>query len=431
MSKLVNAFSSVFGKSAGKKEFVKYLRDYVLSDLAGEQIATLAQDAIDTAIANPDKTWGEYFAERQNRAYQTAVGSLFTSTLFGGTTLGLKVAASTPDILSRAMDRARALSSPQNQVSAKIAQTEVDAIEAGNVANGLFQTLTEADKIKQQNPVILEQFIKKISETNGINDVYLDTQSLAVAINSNKIDITEISQISPEIGQKIVESINSGTDIAIPLSDFVKTFAGESTAQKIIPFVKLDEKQPSLFEVESADVEALKADLQKIIKGAEVQKAFDESTKEVAQSIKDQIDQTGRVPKTLSGDASKLFAATFESIALDENITPRQAYDRYGFDVVNSVIDNGKIISSKTKDGKVIAGEYIPSTNRPQIALYNSPNMTNILHEFGHAYLDILFKRASGLKPNQKVQDDTKAVFDFFIQLIFLPFTSYLWHLKF
>ena len=32
--------------------------------MPGEQIATIAQDAIDTAIANPDKTWAQYAAER-------------------------------------------------------------------------------------------------------------------------------------------------------------------------------------------------------------------------------------------------------------------------------------------------------------------------------------------------------------------------------
>lgn len=52
-----------------------------LSELLGyeiprEQVKRVILDAIDTAIANPDKTWGEYLKERLSAAYQTLVATI-------------------------------------------------------------------------------------------------------------------------------------------------------------------------------------------------------------------------------------------------------------------------------------------------------------------------------------------------------------------
>lgn len=68
MSFLVNKF--------GKTGAMQFLGGLLLREVPGEQAATLAQDAIDTAIANPDKTWAEYWAERPAAAYQTLIATI-------------------------------------------------------------------------------------------------------------------------------------------------------------------------------------------------------------------------------------------------------------------------------------------------------------------------------------------------------------------
>ena len=68
-----------FGK-AGMGEF---LTGFLARELPSEQAATLTQDAVDTAIANPDKTWGEYWAERPAAAYQTLLATAVQSGAMG------------------------------------------------------------------------------------------------------------------------------------------------------------------------------------------------------------------------------------------------------------------------------------------------------------------------------------------------------------
>lgn len=68
----------------GKVGFGQFLREYFAREMPTEQIATFLQDAIDTAIANPDKTWGDFWAERADAAGKTAVATLMQSGAFAG-----------------------------------------------------------------------------------------------------------------------------------------------------------------------------------------------------------------------------------------------------------------------------------------------------------------------------------------------------------
>lgn len=60
----------------GKVGAGRFMADLLAKEIPGEQAATLVQDAIDTAIANPDKTWGQYVAERPGAATQTLLATI-------------------------------------------------------------------------------------------------------------------------------------------------------------------------------------------------------------------------------------------------------------------------------------------------------------------------------------------------------------------
>jgi hypothetical protein len=77
-------------KTFGKMGMKQFLVGLLARELPGEEVATLAQDAIDTAIANPNKTWGDYIAERPEAAYRTALATLVQSGIIGGIGAGVQ-----------------------------------------------------------------------------------------------------------------------------------------------------------------------------------------------------------------------------------------------------------------------------------------------------------------------------------------------------
>lgn len=68
----------------GTTGFKKFLGEYLAREMPTEQVATFVQDAIDTAIANPDKSWDDFWAERSDAAGKTAVATLMQSGAYAG-----------------------------------------------------------------------------------------------------------------------------------------------------------------------------------------------------------------------------------------------------------------------------------------------------------------------------------------------------------
>lgn len=68
----MNLLVSKFEKAGAGKS----LSELLGHEIPSEQVKRGILDAIDTAIANPDKTWGEYLKERLSAAYQTLVATI-------------------------------------------------------------------------------------------------------------------------------------------------------------------------------------------------------------------------------------------------------------------------------------------------------------------------------------------------------------------
>lgn len=72
------------GGRLGKKGVGEFLAGYLGRELPSEMATTLAQNAVDTAIANPGKTWGQYLAEQPDAMVQTAISTLVAGGAFAG-----------------------------------------------------------------------------------------------------------------------------------------------------------------------------------------------------------------------------------------------------------------------------------------------------------------------------------------------------------
>lgn len=70
-------------KQFGRAGAGQFLAGLLAREIPTEQVATLVQDAIDTAVANPDKTWGDYIKERPGAAYQTLIATLTQGGVMG------------------------------------------------------------------------------------------------------------------------------------------------------------------------------------------------------------------------------------------------------------------------------------------------------------------------------------------------------------
>ncbi|WP_422932569.1 PLxRFG domain-containing protein [Sphingobium cupriresistens] len=102
-----------FTDKFGKVGFGEFLTQYLAREMPTEQLATFAQDAIDTAIANPDKTWGDFWDERLDAAGKTAVATLMQTGAFAGVNSALRRVAQEDMTDAAATDPAAPVGPPE------------------------------------------------------------------------------------------------------------------------------------------------------------------------------------------------------------------------------------------------------------------------------------------------------------------------------
>jgi hypothetical protein len=181
-----------FGRG-GKDAALNFMRSQ-FHDQWTEQIATAAQDAVDTAIANPDKTWGEYFAERPEAAYQT-----FLATLVQTGALSAAHVATRKLLPERAMaERAEAAATNLEQLGELMAQS----------------------KLRERAPESFNQFMAQIAESGQTpTELYIDAEVLANTLNQSGIDIETLRQVAPSAVAQL-EAHVPGADVRVPVAEF-------------------------------------------------------------------------------------------------------------------------------------------------------------------------------------------------------------------
>jgi hypothetical protein len=139
----------------GKAGAGEFLTGLLAREIPSEQVATLVQDAIDTAVANPEKTWGDYAKERPDAAYQTLIATLTQAGAMGAIN-----------------EVARRTAGPQGQA-------EAAAQDAEAVAR--LSALAAASKLRTRDAQSFEQFVESANADNPVQDLYLDVRALQQA----------------------------------------------------------------------------------------------------------------------------------------------------------------------------------------------------------------------------------------------------------
>lgn len=212
-----------FGKS-GAKGFVAELFG---KELATEQLTTLAQDAIDTAIANPDKTWREYWTERPAAAYETAIATLVAT----GTIGALNVAA------TRSMSRER-----------HTRQAEAEGFFLDRLAKGSAESL-----LRKRDPQTFHAMLDAITEGMVSDKVYIPADAVREYMQSEGFEETDWWR---EHSAEIEEAEATGGDFVVSVSDAMTHLSDPSTWRALRSDMRMTAGGYSRAEIEGLGDEA-------------------------------------------------------------------------------------------------------------------------------------------------------------------------------
>lgn len=285
----------------GMKEFAVGL---LARELPTEQIATLLQDAIDTGIANPDKTWEQYLAERPGAAYATLVSTLTQSALMGG---------------------AHVVGQRLTGYEQQAQEAEVSALRMEHLAK-----LGEASKLKGRDAETFKEFVSQVAEEEGDapTEFFVDGATLLNTLNQSGVSREELAAIAPVVAAQL-QAAQTG-DVRVPVSEFLA--AGEAFTAPLIDHLRTSPDAMTRLEAQAYIKEqgdSIKAEVEAELSKQDDQAAFRESITAVQQKFQAELDQTKRFTPDVNKAYASLLANFYAATASRLGMTPDELLNRY------------------------------------------------------------------------------------------------------
>lgn len=248
----------------GKVGFGQFLAGLVGRDIPTEQIATFSQDAIDTAIANPDKTWGEFLADRPGAAYETLVASVTQALVLGGPSLAAK--------------------------------RTIEATESRRASRNVKGVMEAAagSKVRQESPEQFSALIAKLAEGQPGENIYVPAEVVRELFQSPE-ELSEDNFWS-SYGEQISEAEALGGDVVIPLSEAATHLAGTPQWEAIKDRVRSTPGGQSVTEAaewEGAIAEAKEATAEEFAAVIDAERAAIEPVQKIYEGMRDKLVEAG------------------------------------------------------------------------------------------------------------------------------------------
>lgn len=195
----------------GKRGAGHFISGFLGRELPGEFAATLGQNAVDTAIANPDKTWGQYFAEQPDALVQTAIGTLMTAGLYGGI----------------------------HHVARRYAADVINQAQSASAAGNLDQAMSAAaaSKTRQRDPQAFADLVGMHTQDTPIERLFVPAEAADRYFQAHDINPNEDDFWSGYADQ-IAAARATGGDIVIPTAQAAAHLAGTPAWEALRPDVR-------------------------------------------------------------------------------------------------------------------------------------------------------------------------------------------------
>ena len=280
----------------GKIGIGKFIGGLIVRDIPAAQAQTIATSIVDTAIANPDKSWSDFVDELPEHMGEAAVSALVFSGAMGAAHKGAQKLAG---------DNRRAAAAEAD------AQTMQGAVDAAN-----------ASTLRERAPEAFKEFTEAANKS-GIDEVYIDANALTEALAQSKIPAEWAAKI-PEIAEQMPEAMALGGDIKLPLSALVTHLPGSGLEAAIIPHLRTSQGAMSALEA-AAHTEAMPKRMTELAAQEEANYQQEQPLREIYNDVYGQLLAAGKDPATADSEA-RLWRERLTSRAERLGVDPWQLY---------------------------------------------------------------------------------------------------------
>ena len=309
---------------AGATEFVKGL---LAREVPTEQLATLAQDAVDTAIANPDKTWAQYIAERPDAAYQTLLATIVQGGAMGAV----------------------------NTVAGKLAPERRAADQAERAAAYMAEVarLMEASKLRARDPGTFNAYMQALADDGQVPaELYVDAQQLANTLNQSAISIEQLRAFAPTMAAQLeAASFVPGADVRVPVAELAA--AGPEITTPLIDHLRASETAMSRVEAQeylTAEGDSIRAQVETLLAEQQDAATFRQQVADTTAQFQQQLDAVGKFRPEVNKAYAGLLGNFYAVQALRAGVPLPEFLDRYQLRVTGTDVKGGQRLEQAAPD---------------------------------------------------------------------------------
>ena len=339
----------LFGDLASNSGILKTVGRQILPDQIGEQAATFFGDMSTWLHLNPEKSGKDFLAERPDAAAQTAIAALVGSTVTSG-------------ILATA-------NKLQNKADASVQSAEQAGVQLQQIA-ATAQTL----KIATRDPVAMREFVESAAE---VDTVFID----ANVFNQSR-DKDAILQIAPELAPQLNGSLETMTEITVPMSTFV-AMQSQGLGQDLVEHTRLDGEDHSIAsarEFVANQGEQLNAELDVIVNNEVATDAFQADVNDIHSIVLNDLNTLGRFRPEANEHSATMVSSYYKTMSADLGVSPGELYLRYPLQI------SGAGLPGENLDQRNI-GAFNPETLT--ISLLEGADLSTFQHEAAHGFFEI------------------------------------------
>jgi hypothetical protein len=283
-----------------------------LTEMPTEQVATLGQDLNQFLfIERPQgRALEDYLSAIPDRALSTAISSIVTT---GAMTAPVVAARSGPrfnEVAQRVADR----------ITARIARADAQVEAAEGAAELATQIMAVADRstLRERDPAAFADFIDEMAEGTAGEDIYIDPTQLENVLNQEGLDPETLSGVAAVLGPRIAEARRNGTDVRVPVGDFVTAMSSLGQGAAIVDHIKTDPSgitRAEAQELVQQSGEQLRADIEAVAEQEQAVLERDQSREAVKQAVLGQLQQVNRFTPDVNERYAEAHAAFFDTLA--------------------------------------------------------------------------------------------------------------------
>lgn len=331
----------LFGDIALNETFVRTLGKQLGIESVTEQATTLAQDFNEWMNLNPEKSVGQFLAERPEAAYQTFIATL----------VGVGVQTSTIQGINKIVEK----------MSDQALVFEQDRFDEMMKAAG-------QSMLRQRSPEQFRAHVQRVldegADSGASKEVYVDAEVLA------QLPPDVLAQLPARVQEQIPAALEAGSTVAIPMADVLTVAPGTALEQTLNDFARLRPDAPTRAEAQQA-ADVLKQDAERILQQAQDQAAAQQEFDAVRMDLAQQIAAAGRYRPAVAEAYAAGLAHFFVAYGARTGLGTKGLYEAYksrGFAIRGQASTQGAALEAG-KPGEIsVVGYHFSTQDRPVLS---------------------------------------------------------------